>query len=96
MTKCQLCGRSLTNEQSIATGIGPECAGKWAARVSAAGSNLGEIASLTALNLPEVERWVGFAIQALRHGHLRNASCFFAQARSAARQPQQSPTRAAA
>lgn len=87
MTRCQLCGRSLTNERSIAAGIGPECEGKWASLVTSAGSSLGELATLTALNNPAVERWLNLAIQALRHGHLRNASYFFAQARSEARQP---------
>lgn len=28
---CMICGRTLTDEESIAAGIGPVCAGKWAA-----------------------------------------------------------------
>jgi len=41
--KCQICKRTLTNPESIADGIGPECAAKYATAVAAAGSSVARV-----------------------------------------------------
>lgn len=80
---CQICQRNLTDQQSIARGVGPECLAKRERFLAASGSNDHEIAELALSGDPTVERWirkVGAAIAAGRQDHV---NIFLAAARNA-------------
>lgn len=81
---CQLCGRKLANETSIALGIGPECREKQTRFLAAANSSLEEIGQLTLLADPTVARWLALTAKAIGAGRQEEAANFIQAARCAA------------
>src|SRR5262245_1545549 len=85
--RCQICKRPLKNPESLANGIGPECANKWAGMLGGAGLTLDALNipeshasdTLVALNLHRAER----ALLAGRRGDVER---FKAAAQKAARE----------
>jgi hypothetical protein len=82
--KCQICKRTLSATDSILKGIGPECAGKYANGIQAAGSSFAQIEKLEALDAPTVNRWISCAKQAIGRNRIQEAKDFIAAAEKAA------------
>jgi hypothetical protein len=79
--KCETCGRQLTADESIAAGVGPECAEKQQRFLAACGSSLEEIGSLVLHTDATVRRWAEIAGRAIRKGNRRDAQRFIETAR---------------
>ena len=90
-TKCQICGRQLKALDSINNGIGPECAAKYAAGIESAGSSFAAVEALEALDNASVNRWLGFAKQAIGRGRINEAQGFIEAAEKAAPLPAVAP-----
>lgn len=71
-TFCQICGRSLTDRESVQRGVGPECAAKRASFLGSCGTSETEIASLEAVG-DDAARWVRNFRQDMRAGRVRQA-----------------------
>jgi hypothetical protein len=85
--RCKICKKALKAPESLAKGIGPECANKWAGMLSGAGL------TLAALNIPEalstdplVALSLDRAEKALLAGRRSDVEQFKAAARKAARE----------
>jgi hypothetical protein len=81
---CSICGRELTDAESIKNGVGPDCAEKQQSFLSGCGTSVEEIGQLALLDDPTVSRWVQKFTAAMRLGHKRNAGYFIQAARRAA------------
>lgn len=82
--ECQMCGRTLTDPESIANGVGPECAAKRAAFLAAGGTTIEEIDALALLDNATVIRWISLASRAMRAGCKSDFQSFVQAARNAA------------
>lgn len=83
-TSCQICGKQLKDGESIARGVGPDCAGKRATFYTACGTTEVEIAHLEAAGA-ESARWIRNFRQDMRNGRVRQAGqCIDAARRRAA------------
>ena len=82
--KCEICKRTLKANESVARGIGPECAGKYSNGIQAAGSTVAGIAKLEALDAPTVNRWLNVAKQAIGRNRIQEAQRFIEAAEQAA------------
>jgi hypothetical protein len=80
---CQICQRSLTNQNSISKGIGPECEQKYQRYLAAAGSNDAEIAELALCGDATVLRWVAMIGKAIGAGRQDHVNSLLATARRA-------------
>lgn len=78
--KCQLCGRELTNPESISKGIGPECSAKYAAGIQVAGTSQQRITALENIGDSDTSKWVRVAKQAIGQGNLKFAKTCFERA----------------
>ena len=78
--KCQICRRELTNAESIARGIGPECAARYASGVASCGSSVERIDALALHDDAEINRWLHVAKLAIGRGRIGDARSFIAQA----------------
>lgn len=83
--RCKICRHPLSDPESIAKGVGPECAAKFAWMLCDAGL------TLEALEIPEslstdwnVARWLHVAEQALLRGEMERVERFKVAAREAA------------
>lgn len=85
--KCQICGRKLKADKSIAAGIGPECASKYANGIQAAGSSVARIEVLASTGDAGIDRWLHFAKRAISAGRIRDAKGFIEAAERSAVQP---------
>ena len=84
---CEMCGRRLTDPQSVTLGFGPDCAEARQNLLSGAGITEAELTSWRAV--PAAKRWVDLAFMAVRKGHLKDAQRFFEAAqRALPNQPQ--------
>ena len=81
--KCQICGRQLTSEQSIALGVGPECAEKRAGFVASCGTSDAELAELAAVG-GDCNRWLKYFYIEMRNGNQRLAKRWIESARRTA------------
>ncbi|MBL8189216.1 MAG: hypothetical protein JNK38_14505 [Acidobacteria bacterium] len=70
--KCQICGRKLTDNESIALGVGPDCAAKRTSFVASCGTSEAEIAALENAS-GEAARWIRNFRQDMRAGRVRQA-----------------------
>jgi len=70
--ECQICGKKLTDNESIALGVGPDCAAKRASFVASCGSSEAEIAALENTG-DEAARWIRNFRQDMRAGRVRQA-----------------------
>lgn len=83
--RCKLCKQKLTNEESIARGIGPECAAKYAWMLCDAGLTIESLQISQSLSTdPNVARWLGKAEAALLAGNRRDVEQFKSAAQRAA------------
>lgn len=78
-TTCSICGKVLTDSESVKVGYGPDCAEKRAAALSGIGSSAEEIEAL--VNDPAAARWVRLVFAALRRKSQRDARQFIQAAR---------------
>lgn len=67
---CQICGRQLTDSESIARGTGPECAAKRATFVAVCGTTDAEIATLEASS-EQAAKWIRNFRTDMRAGRVR-------------------------
>lgn len=81
--KCQICGRQLTSEQSIALGVGPECAEKRAGFVASCGTTDDELATLAAVG-GDCNRLLKYFYIEMRSNNQRLAQCWIESARRTA------------
>lgn len=70
--ECQICGKKLTGSESIALGVGPDCAAKRTSFVASCGTSEAEIASLEAAG-ELAARWIRNFRQDMRAGRVRQA-----------------------
>ena len=70
--ECQICGRKLTDSESIVLGVGPDCAAKRASFVASCGSSEAEIAALENACVDSA-RWIRNFRQDMRAGRVRQA-----------------------
>ena len=82
---CQICGKALSDPDSIKAGVGPECAGRKQAFLASCGSSLEEIGALTLHADATVRKWIEVAGRAMRKGNCADARRFIEAARRAAR-----------
>jgi hypothetical protein len=82
--KCFLCKKPLTNPESLALGVGPDCRAKFAASVAAAGSSIDRIEAMAQLSNGEVSRWLHFANKAIAAGRRADVRAFLAAAEKVA------------
>jgi len=82
--RCEICGRALTNTQSINRGIGPECLEMRSSFVAAVGSSVVEVETLALSADATVRRNIRIAMRALGAGRWDHARRFFIAAREAA------------
>lgn len=85
--KCQICGRKLKADKSIADGVGPECAAKYAQGVASCGSSVARIEMLASVNDVGVNRWIAIAKRALGAGDMADAKAFIEAAEREAASP---------
>ena len=85
--KCEICGRKLKAEKSIADGVGPECAARYAQGVAAAGSSVVRIETLAGLNDAGVSRWLRVAKLAIGAGRSEEVQRFLEAAEREAASP---------
>lgn len=78
--KCQICGRQLTNPESISKGIGPECAGKYASGIQAAGTSFERVTALENIGDRDVNKWIRVAKQSIGQGKIKFAQTCFERA----------------
>ena len=71
-TSCQICGRQLTDDESIARGFGPDCAAKRATFLASAGTSDAELSALEAAG---AARWVRNFHTDMRRGRVGAAKC---------------------
>lgn len=70
--KCEICGRDLSAVESVAKGVGPECAQKRAGFIASCGTTDQEIATLE--NAGEASaKWIRNFRQDMRAGRVRQA-----------------------
>lgn len=81
--ECQICGRPITDEGSIALGVGSDCAAKRTSFIATCGSSEAEIASLEAAG-EQSARWIRNFRQDMRAGRVRQARQCIEIARSKA------------
>jgi hypothetical protein len=93
---CTICRRSLTNQDSIRRGIGPECEANYKKYLAAAGTDEAEITKLALSNDPTVTRWVSVIGRAIAAGRQRDVNQFLAAARRAYDLAQREPMEVAA
>ena len=67
---CQICGRELTDNESIAAGVGPGCAAKRGTFYTTCGTSETEISSLEAAG-PDAARWIRNFRTEMRAGNVR-------------------------
>ena len=82
--ECQICGRKLKAKESINAGIGPECVGKYADGIQAAGSSVARVTELASSNDPQVNRWLHAAKRAIGAGRIGEAEGFLEAAEKTA------------
>ena len=70
--ECQICGKKLTDNESIALGVGPDCAAKRASFVAGCGTSEAEIVALENA-CADSARWVRNFRQDMRAGRVRQA-----------------------
>jgi uncharacterized protein DUF6011 len=84
--RCKLCKKELTNPASIAKGVGPECATKFAAMLVASGLTLESLAISESISTDRtVARYLHVAEQALLAGRMGDVDRFKSAAQDAAR-----------
>lgn len=69
---CQICGRQLTDDDSIALGVGPDCAAKRGTFYTACDTSEMEIAELESAG-DDAARWIRNFRQDMRAGRIRQA-----------------------
>ena len=79
--RCQICKRQLTAVESIAQGIGPECAANYASFVSGCGLTVGEIGVMALSGNATVARQIALTNSALRAVNRRDATYFLNRAK---------------
>lgn len=84
---CQLCKQELTDPVSIARGMGPDCAAKYADYLAACDTDEAEIGRLTLSGDATVQRWLANFAGAAKIGHRVHGHMFISAARRAAQQP---------
>lgn len=84
LPRCEVCGRQLTDPDSILLGYGPDCAAKRAGFYASGGLSVEDVEALASSELPDVQRWLNSMRAALRHGDGEYAQRFFENARKAA------------
>ncbi len=89
--KCLICKKPLSNPESLALGIGPDCRARYAAFVASCGSSIERIEALAQLGNAEVNRWLHFAQKAISAGRRGDAREFLAAAEKAAPSPAAAP-----
>lgn len=78
--ECQICGKQLSDPQSIALGVGPDCAEKRASFVASCGTSDAEVAQLEATG-GKAARWIrNFRIE-MRAGNKKLATYWIEAAR---------------
>lgn len=82
--RCDECGRTLTNRESIKNGCGPVCAEKRATNITAIGSAFGISAESWASFEQTNERQATLAYKAFKQGKLEHVKVFLRAARIAA------------
>ena len=70
--ECQICGKKLADNESIALGVGPDCAAKRTSFVASCGSSEAEIATLENA-CADSARWIRNFRQDMRAGRVRQA-----------------------
>ncbi|MGH9846143.1 MAG: DUF6011 domain-containing protein [Blastocatellia bacterium] len=85
--KCEICGRKLKAEKSIADSIGPECVARYAQGIAAAGSSVARIECLAGLNDAGISRWIVVAKRAIGAGRPGDARRFLEAAEREAASP---------
>ncbi|MBL8190293.1 MAG: hypothetical protein JNK38_19915 [Acidobacteria bacterium] len=71
-SECQICGKKLTDNESIALGVGPDCAAKRASFVASCDTTEAELAVLESAN-ECAARWIRNFRQDMRKGRIRQA-----------------------
>lgn len=89
--KCTLCHRQLTAAESIALGVGPECATKQQAFLAACGTSVAEIGALVLSGDPTAQRMIARFTAAMASGNQGHAMMFLARARECAVGAQDQP-----
>lgn len=89
--KCSICQRQLTAAESIALGVGPECAAKQQAFLAACGTSVAEIGALVLSGDPTAQRMVTRFTAAMAAGNQWHAAMFLARAREFATGAQDQP-----
>lgn len=89
--KCLLCKKPLSNPESIALGVGPDCRAKYAAFVASCGSSIERIEALALIGDAQVSRWLHFAQKAIAAGRRAEARNFLVAAEKAAPAPAPAP-----
>ena len=84
-TRCQVCGETLRDPESISRGIGPICAGRLTKFLAAVGSSAEEVAALALIDDSAVARWLRVAARAVGAGQTEQARRFLNAAREAAK-----------
>jgi len=92
--RCSFCHRPLTADESIAAGVGPECAQKQQSFLAACGTSAEEVGALVLSGDPTAQRWVQKFTAAMRAGCRGDAEMFLDAARRAARAAQSEAGRA--
>jgi hypothetical protein len=82
LPSCEICGRALTSVESIAAGIGPDCAASRAGFYGAAGLTVESVDALAANPEPDVQRWLRSMRSAIRQHDIYFARRFYENARA--------------
>lgn len=82
--RCLLCKKPLSNPESIALRVGPDCRAKFATLATAAGTSIERVEVLALSANAEVARWADLAQKAIAAGRKRDARDFLAAAEKAA------------
>lgn len=90
VVRCQVCGKALSDPESIAQGVGPECAGRMQQAVAAVSGSVRALGLTEAeVSDPEVARWLETARKAFLAGNQFDYDCFIDAARRTALRAQQ-------
>lgn len=81
--ECQICGKQLSDPQSLALGVGPDCAEKKSKFLAGAGTSEDELQILAAVN-SESAKWIRNFHTDMRLGRVAYASHAISAARRAA------------
>jgi hypothetical protein len=85
LTRCEICGETLRDPESIKNQIGPVCAKNLTRFLAAVGSSAEEVAALTVMGDGATVRYLRLAHLAVGARRTDQAKRFFESARNAAR-----------